>query len=63
MQFGMLFFVSLSTTSYPGFSLCGRGLKRTLTKAAEHYVICCIFPGGVALSRRACSQAAVLFIH
>ena len=50
-------------TSYPGFSLCGRGLKRTLAKAAEHYVICCIFPGGFELSRRACSQAAVLFIH
>jgi hypothetical protein len=48
-------------TSYPGFSLCGRGLKRTLAKAAEHYVICCMFLGGVELSRRACSQTAVLF--
>ena len=36
----------VQTTSYPGFSLCGRGLKRTLAKAAEYYVICCIFPGG-----------------
>jgi hypothetical protein len=35
------------STSYPGFSLCGRDLKRTLEKAAEHYVICCIFPGGL----------------
>jgi hypothetical protein len=27
-------------------SLCaGRELKRTLAKAAEHHIICCIFPG------------------
>jgi hypothetical protein len=34
------------STSYPGFSLCDRGLKRILAKAAVHYVISCIFPRG-----------------